>query len=300
MFIKKRRIYKLEKYLDEKNLTKIKSIGIKIKSENKNKVIECGFSEKILLGEEVIPNVIGPITNYNVNGKEIIDKNQKENRDIFRPYHIKDWHGEYHDGIAHEVRECNKKNILNPYEIALKIVSIKNEKYVISKEGCYDKDKIKHIINMFLEIFKECEIIYENDDINYGNIIELNWKILPKGEYPWEKIYPYVKKRIEKMPETKARLIKNNIETISKYNPKFVAVGQAGFSGYIIYGFKKENKVILESIEIDNATYILNKDWKNISKLTKSEILKQKLHEKRIVHSKSWEKEITNEIKDMI
>ena len=65
-----------------------------------------------------------------------------------------------------------------------------------------------------------------------------------------------------------------------------------GFSDYIIYGFDSTDKVILESLEINNATYILKNDWENISKMTKAEILQNDLHEKRIIHSKNWYKEI--------
>lgn len=298
MIIKKKNIKNIEKYIPLKDVKKIKLIGTKITNEKANKAIKIGFSKELAIGEEILPREIGAVTRFNSRGKELIDKNEKEFRDIYRPYHIKDWHGQYHDGIAHEVRECNKKIYIKPNQIELKIINKNTDKYVVAKE--IKENNLKNIINLFLEIFEECEIMYENENIDYGNTVRLNWKVLPKGKYPWEKLYPYVKEKLKNIKETNRLIARKNIETIAKYNPSFVAIGEAGFSGYIIYGFEKSNKVILESMEVDNATYILKDDWEEISKMTKAEILQNSLHEKRVIHTKNWETEIEKVIKDML
>jgi hypothetical protein len=44
----------------------------------------------------------------------------------------------------------------------------------------------------------------------------------------------------------------------------------------------------LESVKVNNATYVLRNDWESISQLTKAEILNNDLHETRIVHNKNW------------
>jgi hypothetical protein len=56
----------------------------------------------------------------------------------------------------------------------------------------------------------------------------------------------------------------------------------------LIYGFEECNNVVLEANDINNATYILDNNWREISKLTKAQILKSKLCKKRIIHNKSW------------
>lgn len=298
MIIKKKKVRNVEKYIKSNDVKKIRLIGTKVTNENANKAIDIGFSKELAIGEEILPREIGAVTRFNSKGKELLDKNKKEYRDIYRPYHIKDWHGQYHDGITHEVRECNKRIYIKPSQVEFKIVKKDKEKYIIAKE--IEEDNLKHILNLFLEIFGECEIIYENENIDYGNTIRLNWRVLPKGKYPWEKLYPYVKEKLENIKETNRLIARKNIETIAKYNPSFVAIGEAGFSGYIIYGFEKSNKVILESMEVDNATYILKDDWEEISKMTKAEILQNSLHEKRIIHTKNWEIEIEKVIKNML
>lgn len=298
MIIKKKKIRNIEKYIPLRDINNIRLIGIKITKVNVNKAINIGFSKELTIGEELLPKEIGSVTRFNSRGKILIDKNEKELRDIYRPYHIKDWHGQYHDGIAHEVRECNKKIYIKPDQIELKIINKNTDKYVVAKE--FKEKNLNHIINLFLEIFEECEIIFENENIDYGNTIRLNWRILPKGKYPWEKLYPFVKEKLENVKENKQLMERNNIESIAKYNPSFVAVGEAGFSGYIIFGFEKSDKVILESMEIDNATYILKDNWEEISKMTKAEILQNSFHERRIIHSNKWNQEIEKLLKDII
>lgn len=300
MIIKKKRINNIYRYINKEEIDNIKQLRVKVDELSQDKVINIGFSKKLEVGEMVVPKVIGPITYFNVYGKEIINKNEKEDRDIYRPYHIMDWHGQYHDGIAYERRKCYKREFINPYEMELIIVEQKETKYVTNKEISKDANKLKFAMNLLLEIFGEFEIIYNEEKINYGEIKRLNWNVLPRGKYPWEKLYPYIKNNLDNMQETKAKIAKKNIEKITQYNPKFVAIGRSGFSGYIIYGFNKENKVILESMEIDNATYVLNENWENISKLTKAEILKNNLHEKRIIHTKRWNEEIETVIKEML
>lgn len=300
MIIKKKRINNIYRYINKEEIDNIKQLRVKVDELSQDKVINIGFSKKLEVGEMVVPKVIGPITYFNVYGKEIINKNEKEDRDIYRPYHIMDWHGQYHDGIAYERRKCYKREFINPYEMELIIVGQKETKYVTNKEISKDANKLKFAMNLLLEIFGEFEIVYNEEKINYGKIKRLNWNVLPRGKYPWEKLYPYIKNNLDNMQETKAKIAKNNIEKITQFNPKFVAIGRSGFSGYIIYGFNKENKVILESMEIDNATYVLNENWENISKLTKAEILKNNLHEKRMIHTKRWNEEIETVIKEML
>jgi hypothetical protein len=68
----------------------------------------------------------------------------------------------------------------------------------------------------------------------------------------------------------------------------FVAIGQAGFAGYIIFGFPGKNRYLLESIQPNNATYVFAENWESLSQMTKAEILKQNLHADRIIHREGW------------
>lgn len=65
-------------------------------------------------------------------------------------------------------------------------------------------------------------------------------------------------------------------------------MGEAGFTGYFVFGFPAKKLFVLESIYSDNATYVLDEDWEQISRLTKAEILDQGLHQERLVHRVGW------------
>ena len=75
---------------------------------------------------------------------------------------------------------------------------------------------------------------------------------------------------------------------INEYNPDFIAYGSSGFRGYIVFGFCKKNLFFLESIFPNNATYIFESDWEELSKLTKSEILNHNLQKGRLIHNANW------------
>ncbi len=74
--------------------------------------------------------------------------------------------------------------------------------------------------------------------------------------------------------------------------PEFVAIGRAGFSGYVVFGFPSKSLYILESTKTNNATYVLEDDWEYLSGLTKAEILNNRLHKERILHRENWFTEI--------
>jgi hypothetical protein len=76
------------------------------------------------------------------------------------------------------------------------------------------------------------------------------------------------------------------------YEPDFSAYGQHGFNRYVIYGWDKEKLYLLESTEVDNATYVLNKEWEILSRLSKAEVLAADEHQVRLIHHKGWAGEL--------
>lgn len=296
MKVNKKRINNIEKYMgkieDGKNINLFYQIG----KEDK-KVVKCGFSDKQIIGEEILPKIIGPITNFNSHGKFEVIKEEKEERIIERPYHVIDWHGQDHYGIAYDPRQCYKRKFIAPPGIELRIIE-KDNKKCISTQTITKKVEnyllIKHQINLFLELFEECEILEETESLfDKVKVKKLNWTVLPKGKYPWERLQPYVRMIINTMPKTTQYIVEENIKEISSYKPDFVAIGEGGFNGYLVYGFEDKDFVILESNEIGNATYILDNDWKEISKLTKAQILNNRLQKGRIIHTKGWKEDIS-------
>ena len=99
---------------------------------------------------------------------------------------------------------------------------------------------------------------------------------------------------MKKTSEQNQVVITYRLTTITDFEPEFVAIGRAGFSGYLIFGFPKKNLFVLESLYSGNATYVFAEKWEGLSKLTKAEILQGKLQKDRIIHRENWESQINN------
>ena len=156
-----------------------------------------------------------------------------------------------------------------------------------------ERDLVKHIVNMFLEIFGECELVNENTESIYSSVIErLPWHILPKGENPWECEEQCIRKIYSKLTKTKKHVLYNRSKFFRENKPSLVAVGQDSFKGYIVYGYESINLYFFESFEEGNATYVFRGEWKNASKLTKKDVISQHLCYQRLIHNSSWEEKV--------
>jgi len=142
-------------------------------------------------------------------------------------------------------------------------------------------------INMVLGLFGECSIEVGSSSLE-ASAIRLDWDILPPGDYPWEIIKGKLEDICKDSKQTQKQMMLRNCNLINECNPDFIAYGRSGFRGYIVFGFCKKNLFFLESIFPNNATYIFESDWEELSKLTKSEILNHNLQKGRLIHNANW------------
>lgn len=297
MKIRKKRIRVVEKYLYEIKRSDEFSIGITGLEGIKDQLINIGFTKDLNVGETILPKICGPVSRFNADGGYIKRRDlPKEIYYISREWHWKDYQGnEYSKIVTIEKERIHREPILAP-NIELQIIEIDNQKILFAsklqkEEGNFSN--IKHIINLLLELFGECDILDNaRRPIVPPQIIRLNWKIFPKGEYPWKTVEPIIIERINARPKGNRPVIVHRNEKISTKEPTFFAYGLGGFADYTVYGFPTRNLYILESMNIGNATYVFDKDWEEITKLTKKEIIDANLYTKRIVHSQDWETEI--------
>ena len=303
MTINKKRIRNLDNYLISLREKESFVIGVKNISRFNKKLYRAGFSKKLEIGERVLPNFsFGPVSSYNAEGTYIVHKDQPmETAYREAEWHWKEWSGRFDTVERSKIVDVPYKRyprtFVPPPSTEISIEKDSNEEKLIISEKLIkiksDYKNILHIINLFLEIFGEAEILNENLDSYYiAPVKRLNWKILPEGKMPWKKLKEKIEPIVEKAAEGNRNIIRNRFETINKYEPNFVAVGQAGFDGYIIFGFPSKNIFVCESIHTDNATYIFDDDWEELSQLTKAEILDNNYQKDRIIHRKNWYKDI--------
>lgn len=300
MKIIKRRVHNIEPYISTVRNGEQFHIGFNRFNQNIDRIRQIGFSENLDIGEQILPMVIGPISRFNANGKFRMRKDlPKETFYISRLWKWKDFQKNEYEKVIYIPRERYHREPIQAPSEELLIDSYGQENIVVSRaftKSEEDYESIKHIINLFLEIFGECDIIRENyEPFLYENVTRLNWKILPQGDYPWPVIREIAQERIARQPRGNQPAIAQQLEIITSHVPNFVAVGQGGFNDYIVFGFPAKNIFILESIRMGNATYIFGSNWVELSRMTKAEILNNNLQQERLFHSPNWEQRI-NEI----
>lgn len=254
------------------------------------------YSESMPVETHFIPHPIGKVSDFNANGK-IITRKDKKKVYQYRDGVITDWHGYEHNT---QIRYLGypKETVVAP-KIPLIVKENHGQRLLTSPtftNDTKDFEKIKHTINLFLEIFGECEILFENFIPIFSAVRKVNWKILPKGERIWDDINTHIESTISSsnMSEEKRKEITSRFKKLSDSKYDFVAFGEEGFSGYFIFVFEKGNISVLENINLGNATYIFGDDWEELSKMSKSEIIQGNKQKHRIVHTKSWESQIDN------
>lgn len=289
MEIKKKRIRKADKYLTfiDEDTFRIASPDLTSNTLNKLSLKPADLFE----GLTFLPKSVGPISKFNAEGKHLSLKDlPKKDRYICqREWTWKDWGGNEHYTIIDITRKCYQRKFIEPPSTEFTLNENKFYSAVLNKDN---KEEIVHTINLFLELFGSCELVKGNFE-NFPKIEKRNWEFLPSGEYPFDKIQAYIKKK--KPNPTLSIPIENRHEFLYSKAPEKIAIGSHGFSGYVMYFFKKY--LVLDCINYGNAIYIFNKDQENISTLPKKEILDNELNIDRIIHNKGWQASIAKYFK---
>lgn len=298
MLISKKRIRNLDRYARDLNEGQEIVLVVPINQVELDRIKQIGFSDNFDSGETVLPTDIGPISKFNSEGKYIIHKDQ----DMETVYRQQEWKWNEFRGKYDKVEKSKIVDI--PYQryprtfapppgIELSIATQNDGlKLIVSPILKYEhlnEEYLLHVINLFLELFSFCELRNRNlESVIRVPVTKLNWDVLPKGKKPWGELKPLIEKLRESTTDGNKAVIDKRFESINVHSPEFVALGRAGFSGYVVFGFPGKNLYILESNQTNNATYIFEENWEKLSTLTKAEILNDKLHKSRIVHRESW------------
>ena len=279
-----------------KGLAEGNEVKVIVKNPKLDILNKMGFGEAPSIGECILPKIIGPSSRYNANGKFFIHRYQEKEL----CYRMIEWTYKQFNGPGESVEVTDSRDVpyyryprtlIAPFSIEFAIDAENSEMFLTSPLFVFgqDNEKIVTAINVLLEYFGYCEVLSEGFKSSIkGELIRLNWRILPKGKVLWEEQRTRIMPFIAKAKVSNQKVVEKRLETINSNSPDFTAIGEGGFSGYVIHGFTEKGIFVLESVEVNNATYVLSKRWEEISKLTKAEILKNELHEHRVIHNKSW------------
>lgn len=295
MKIIKTRIRSVDNYLS--NLRPNEEFYISFGDTNTQlmRLLEIGFSEQLEIGNKILPAIVGGVTKFNANGKFIVHNDRpKEPYTMERFWRRRDYQGNEIEEYIYITKTRYPRTFIPAPTIELLIAEKDGNKLILSpkfQNSTNNHDIIKHTINVFLEIFGECDIIREDlSQFIPHNIIRLNWRIFPTGERTWQEIRDNVVEQIRTVERgTNRRVILRSIDRIAAHSPDYHAIGIGGFNDYMVFGFTSKNIYILESFKNGNATYIFDENWSDYSKMTKADILTNNLQLDRIIHTPDWE-----------
>lgn len=295
----KKSIRSLNKYTDFIPDNSQFLIGVEYKPDLDVKLNRAGFTPELNLGDSILPLSIGKFSDFNAFGKEIIRRDlEKETVTHQRWWRRTDWGGYEHEGVVDYDVERYPREFIPPPSIELIVGGSEDSKIIYSGEFLKNEESeeiILHTINVFLELFDECSFFTENfDSMQAPNIVRMNWRVLPEGEYPWEVSQDLLDDVVNIANNTNREVVKERFKTISHYVPDFIATGNGGFTGYVVFGFKEKGLFLLESAFINNATYIFEENWQQLSQYTKAEILSSDHHYSRLIHKAGWHNNIRN------
>ncbi len=303
MIISQRRIRSIQKYFGFIDPGEDLIIGLRDLDRFLDTLDKIGFSRPFVIGERVLPyRGFGPISSFNSEGKYFVHKNRpKETAYRQVEWHWIEFRGRYDteemSKIVDVPYERYPRTFIEPPSVEFTIANDHNGVPVLISDSINfieaNHKRVIHTVNLFLEIFGECEVLTQNlDGFVVPEIRRLHWEILPPGRYPWERLEKHVSDVIHESREGNWSVIEERFKTLNSYNPEFYAIGRNGFRGYLIFGFPQKNLFILESTLTGHATYVFSNDWESLSKMTKGEILNENLQTDRIIHRSGWENRV--------
>ena len=253
-------------------------------------------------GDTILPAAVGPVSRFNAEGRWVALRDQpKESRYIGTVrWKWTTWAGrdrtEEHEDDRDIYRQCYPRDLIPPPAFELTFVEMVGKGWIVSRafrNVPEDHAGIRHAVNLFLELFRSCDLVgadmKQTGDVPIRHV---NWRLLPPGEYPWDRLGEHLGKMLQGRPERTASVIMDRQETIKSFGPVELHVGTGGFRDYIAYLFPAKGLVVLESVQRDNAIYVFGQNWQGVSRLSKAEVIAGKRQIARIVHSSGWKESL--------
>lgn len=274
-------------------------IGIDSSKLSEKDLIKIGLTQDFLPlveGIDFLPSKIGKFSTINADGLVVVRKDlPKEKFYQESAYTWKEWHGKEQvefSGTRSQERFRYQRERLAAPNIKVTTIKIENSIWLLFK-CAPNEENLLHKLNLALELFGEFSLALDAKDgpiVLPAKVKFVEWLILKSGTLTDQEIKEKIEQTIsKKMKKTLRPVILQRLEHIRCKGPEEIAIGSAGYQGYVVYNFFKLGISILESEYPDNATYVFDSSkWEDLSKLSKTEILKENLAKDRIFHNKDW------------
>lgn len=298
MYIKGKRIHDLDPYLAGLPANASFRLVTDLGDDAAVALARTGFDSCPLTGDTVLPRTVGPVSRFNAVGRETVRRDlPKENRYVRTVrWRWRQWAGRYrhdeHEDFRDQYRDCYPREQVPPPSVELTYVEQNGQRLIVSPVLTHleaENELNKHVVNLMLELLGACEIVGTDlAQVAVPKIKKANWRLLPPGEYPWERLKTHIDHAVARAGNDAQAVIWDRQQTLKSLAPDEIYVGQGGFNDYLAYVFRSRKIVVLESVRMDNAIYVFELDWQGVSQLTKAQVLSNNYHLNRIIHAKGW------------
>lgn len=255
---------------------------------------EIGFPATLELGQVLLPAVVGPRSRFNADGedrprrdrpKEVVPSLTAMPRGRRGPTA-----GE--DGIRARGYARYPRTRIPAPNVELRVGQRARGDLVVATEAFRrgeQDERLMHAINLLLEIFGECLLLREDlapASAAPGPGKVLNWEVLPGIRT--DLCEPFAPVMGVLSPAERA-VAQYRLRRIIELGPDFVAVGRGGYRGCGAFGFGDRGRFVIESAYHDNATHVTSRNWDDLSRHAKSDLLAGLPGDRSIVHSRGWE-----------
>lgn len=216
---------------------------VKLQNENAANEDSYVYSPKIKNGIYAKRNTIG---------EDIPNKNKPKETSYRAMYwRLKDWGGNWHEGVTDVSYERYPRDFIEPKNIKFNENKLLNENTILTANIVFEKNKlssedllqIKFIINLLVEAVGKAEI-YPLDQLTgipVRKIKTVNWKILPAGKRIWE----YVNHGIDHVSKSEKMMIQKRFNVLDSFLPDKIYKGVDSYTGYIVFYYRKSNYMYL-------------------------------------------------------
>ncbi|MEM5299094.1 hypothetical protein VSR82_32840 [Burkholderia sp. JPY481] len=274
-------------------------LGLPLSTIQPERLERAGLGTRPVNGTRVLPPAVGGgASRRNANGFDIIHRDRpKETRYRQISWTWTERHGRdtvEQTGVKDVPYLRYPRTFVPPYAVELQIqMRPDGASFVVAGPFTVGSDldtTATNTANVFCEQFGGFEVL----SLALGSWVaapvrRVNWELLPPGRNPWLGAKPALDRIVASAPAGNREVIAARFAAIGKHTPDFVAVGAAGFDGYAVFGFPSQGFCLLESRQVNNATYVLSDtNWERVSQMSKAEILSAGAHEGRLIHTRSW------------
>lgn len=286
-------------YKTQINSNNFEQIGISLNSQN-----------QISLTTVLPDSSIGRHSKRNVEGYQEVLKSEPK---ILRTYNLgeRPVFGDWSKG-SFELHASRKvyRRIQHPTEsftISSEIIDIGQDydgEYIIFKVKINEifikksedfTERLLHGINVLMESHGKADIFESSANmIDYIASLSVDWEIFPPGTRELD-ITRIIGDRV-KLDQAEKADFADRYDFLKSLNPIRFVKGLGG-SGTYFGAIYQEDLVVFENIKYGNAIYVLFENWREVSKLSRTEILSGNYNYLRIVHDSSWKTKLLSALK---